>query len=210
MLRWQLTIIGRRIRGFINDIMNYLDDYINAPHKLRYLRDMCESYDDEVSILEECKSLAIEKHADLETELNGAYSTLHHCQDEVKILSRQCVELRNVNTRLSKSVAQAEAFSLKNMYSLTVIKQKWLKAMIEDINNECYAGCGLYYELYEERRQNALANFLERNKHALTDEEIKQFKIDAEYIEDFEPYSEYDEELGRQVSIHEMIQQEMV
>lgn len=82
---------------------------------------------------------------------------------------------------------------LKYYASFDILKNLWLDVWVEKLANSYY-GCGSIYELYIERKQEKTGAFLSLNEGYLSHDEVERIKKETQYIEDFEPYNEADEE----------------
>lgn len=91
---------------------------------------------------------------------------------------------------LHKKIESLNSFSFEHIDSLTTLKSKWLKSVIRRINFEnSYFTKGYFpeetFERFEKKRQTALVKFLCINAAFLSDEEIRQFKLEADYQDGF-------------------------
>jgi DNA mismatch repair ATPase MutS len=188
-----LTIISEKIRVFSLNIMNCIDDYINTPNRTKQLSAICDSYADEIRTLMDEKTSLRKFIVDLTVSRKNLQGKLDISQREIKMLTKQCQTLRDENVQRLETVKQ---YSFIYVDSLSELKQKWLKVKLEAINQQAAAVCCMNHEIYDELRFNSLCHFIEINQCALTDEEIRQFKIDAGYVDNFQDYSKYDDEFS--------------
>lgn len=123
--------------------------------------------------------------------------------------SQRYDDLKSKNAQLEQTIVKAENEKLQllkeNYHSYKLF---YLNHWMEVIHKSANQGCGLYYEVYEDRRQNAIANFITKN--SLNEQEIQYLKDEYEYTEDHEVYSEIDEETGEEMSIYEIIAKESI
>ena len=87
-------------------------------------------------------------------------------------------------------------------------KRAYIDHHIAKIDNEANCGCGCYYEIYEERRQGGIANFIASNRPALSKYDRKYIKSQYDYDPNFKPYTEIDKETGEEMTIWDIVRRE--
>ena len=122
-----------------------------------------QDHQQSVTTLQKKLNLLQSSHDAKVVELYQSKHQLHLADREKKILIAE-------NAKLCDEVT---SFSLKEIRTLGELKSKWLRVVIEEIDQESAASCGSYYEIYEDRKQRALSDFLSIHANLLSDEELK-------------------------------------
>lgn len=129
-------------------------------------------------------------------------------------------ELKQVQSDLAKALGEREAFKNevdKYERKLKTAKEAFFNQRYADykltyidhhmlaINKDANQGCGSYFEIYEERRQNAMANFIHRNRQSLSAEDMDYIKQHYDYDPEYETYTEVDEVTGETLTIWDIV-----
>ena len=157
----------------------------------------------------------------LYVELEKQYKTdSMNLASENELLSS---ELKQAQSDLAKALGEREAFKAevdKHDRKLKAAAEECFKQSYEDykrayidhhmlkIDHDAHHGSGSYYEIYEERRQNAIDDFVDRNIDALSGSDIYYIKKQYGYESDHEPYTEVDEVIGETMTIWDIVRKQ--
>lgn len=110
-----------------------------------------------------------------------------------QVIQEQTSQIQRLEYSTKKSICLVS--------SLRQIKQSWINYHIQELNNSSY-GAGVFYEMHVLRKQEAIENFLCLNESELTSDDIELIKKETDYQENFEPYTEVDEETGQTLDVY--------
>jgi len=161
----------------------------------------------------------IEKSHQIETDrLNNEINCLN---SEIKRLQEKLLRVKDDNSALRLEVSKQSAIEKENRQlkaksderfsrSYANYKKAYIDHHIAKIDDEASFGCGSYYEIYEERRQEGIANFIASNRPALSKYDKKYIKSQYDYDPNFQPYTEIDKETGEELTIWDIVRREQV
>lgn len=142
-----------------------------------------------------------------------------YLRDEIKGLQAELRRLKGENNALKSEVDKKSVIEKQNQQlkaesnqlfnqSYASYKKAYIDHHIAKIDESANCGCGCYYEIYEERRQHGIANFIASNRPALSKYDRKYIKSQYDYDPNFKPYTEIDKETGEELTIWDILRRE--
>jgi len=146
-----------------------------------------------------------DKNKCLSYEIKGLQAELHRVKGENNALKSE-VEKQSAIEQENRQL-KAENKKLFNQ-PYANYKRAYIDHHMTQIEKSANCGCGCYYEIYEERRQDGIANFIASNRPALSKYDRKYIKSEYDYDPNFKPYTEIDKETGEELNIWDIVRRE--